>query len=277
MMWPKNVLMVTPDFFDVTYAINPHMVDSTGALRRVDIPKAHLQWNQLKNGFEQQGLQVHTLCGTENLPDMVFSANQMFPFYKNNRVQFVLSRMKSAQRQQEVEFFQAWLQQKNIEFYKLPEGLSFEGMGDAVWNYEAGEIFGGHGYRTDPAVYDWLSDLTGVPITRLCLINDKFYHLDTALCVLNRDTALYVAEAFSSESVDKLKMKFKNLLAVPVDEAEGTLAANACSLDGRRVFVEAHAFFVQNQLRKLGFEVLSFDTSEFLKSGGSIFCLKLLF
>ncbi len=276
-MWPKNVLMVSPDYFEIQYAINPHMLDASGKLQTVKCDVAKIQWQLLRKTFEGHGLQVEVVDGVAELPDMVFAANQSFPFYKQDRLQFVMSRMKSAFRQQEVGYFKQRSLHNNTETYEVPEGLTFEGMGDALWSYETGEVFGGYGFRTDEAIYDWLAEVTQAPIIRLKLINEKFYHLDTALCILNRDSALVVPEAFSAESMDKLKMKFKNLIRVPTSEAVKYLAANACSLDGQSVLVEAGAVQTQQLLRESGFKVVPIETSEYLKSGGSIFCLKMLF
>lgn len=269
--------MVKPDFFDVTYAINPHMLSSAGQLQVIDKTKANEQWQKLSAALTDFGLSRHHLAAVPNLPDMVFSANQMFPFYKNQSVQFVLSRMKSSYRQEEVFYFENWLQENKYEYFKTPEPWTFEGMGDAIWNYETREVFGGYGFRTDRGFYDWLEDLIEAPIVRLHLINESFYHLDTALCILNATTALVVADAFSQESYDKLRMKFKDLIVVNADEAQQFLAANACSLDGRTVFVERGALRLQAALREKGFRLCTFDTSEYLKSGGSLFCLKLLY
>jgi N-dimethylarginine dimethylaminohydrolase len=269
--------MVSPTYFDVEYAINPHMLDGSGQLQKVDQGKAHKQWHALREAFEAHGLPVQVVDGVAGLPDMVFAANQSFPFYKNGRLQFALSRMKTSFRQQEVLHFKQQYFQENTETYEVQEGLTFESMGDAIWNYETNEIFGGYGFRSDEAVYDWLSHITKAPVIKLCLINEKFYHLDTALGILNRDSALVVEEAFSSESMDKIKMKFKNLLRVPLDEASQFLAANACSIDGQTVFVEAGALKTQKLLKENNFNIVTFDTSEYLKSGGSIFCLKMLY
>ena len=32
-MWPQRVLVVNPNYFDVTYAINPHMSNADGTLK----------------------------------------------------------------------------------------------------------------------------------------------------------------------------------------------------------------------------------------------------
>lgn len=276
-MWPKNVLMVSPRYFAVEYAINPHMLNEAGQLQKVDQSQAHKQWDALRNAFESHGLKVRVVDGVVGLPDMVFAANQSFPFYKQGGLHFVLSRMKSTFRQQEVEHFKKLYLQDNTETYEIPENLNFESMGDAIWNYETKEIFGGYGFRTDEGVYDWLATVTESSVIKLKLINENFYHMDTALSILNRDTALVVPEAFSVESMDKLKMKFKNLLRVPFVEASKYLAGNACSINGETVFVEARALETQKLLKDNGFKIVTFDTSEFLKSGGSIFCLKMLY
>ncbi len=269
--------MVSPKYFDVEYAINPHMLDPSGKLQKVDHEKAHKQWQSLREAFESHGLSVRVVDGVAGLPDMVFAANQSFPFYNHGRLQFAMSRMKSPFRQQEVLHFKQQYLDDNIEIYEAPPGLTFESMGDALWNYESNEIFGGYGFRTDEAVYDWLSDISKTPIIKLKLISEKFYHLDTALSILNRDSVLVVTEAFSNESMDKLKMKFKNLLRVPLAEAFHFLAANACSLDGQTVIVESKALETQKLLKDNGFKIVTIDTSEYLKSGGSIFCLKMLY
>ena len=80
MTWPTRVLMVDPTHYDIHYAINPHMVDKTGNLNKVNRAAAKKQWTDLKKIFEQLKLKVEVLKAEESLPDMVFCANQTFPF-----------------------------------------------------------------------------------------------------------------------------------------------------------------------------------------------------
>lgn len=275
-MWPKHVLMVTPEHFEIAYAINPHMVDKGGELKRIDKTLAWKQWNQLKTTFETLGLQVSVFEGQPHLPDMVFCANPIFPFLKNNRTEFVCSNMLSPFRRNEVEYFARHINKNNHELYKLPEKFNFEAMGDALWNYETGEIFGGYGFRTDIHAYEVLEQITGAKVIRLKLINETFYHTDTALCIVDKDTALVVAEAFNEASLETLRLKFKNIIWVPIEEAQNHLAANACSVDGHHVIVEKNAPLVRAQLQKLGYSTHVVDTSEYVKSGGSLFCMKLM-
>lgn len=100
--WPKNMLMVSPLFFDVLYSINPHMTDKDGKLNKVDKPLAINQWKELKKTFESTGQNVAVIDGQKDLPDMVFCANQTFPYLKDGAKHIILSKMHSEKRHPEV-------------------------------------------------------------------------------------------------------------------------------------------------------------------------------
>lgn len=275
-MWPQTLLMVNPEFFDVKYSINPHMQDAAGNLKTVDRPLALQQWNTLKNKFLSLGMSVEVINSAPEFPDMVFCANQMFPFIKNNQRQVILSHMASELRQGEVSYFKSWAQKNNIPYYELQGSTSFEAMGDLLWNYESQELFGGFGFRTDPHVYDQIEDIVGRKIHRLELINEHFYHMDTCFSILNKDSALYVDEAFSREGKNLIQKSFKNLITVPIDEAIDNFAGNACAINGTDVILQKGSTQTKAQLIAQGFKVHEVDTSEYIKAGGSVFCMKLL-
>ena len=64
-------------------------------------------------------------------------------------------------------------------------------------------------------------------------------------------------------------------IEVDAGEARTRLACNACGPDGRHVLLPAGAPITAKRLRAEGFEVIEVDTEEFLKAGGSVFCMKL--
>ena len=111
-------------------------------------------------------------------------------------------------------------------------------------------------------------------INKIELINPDYYHLDTCLSIINKSTAMYVKSAFSDSGINKIKSSFSDLIEVDEDEAFSFLACNAHSPDGKNILVEDGAKKLQTTLSSKGFLVHTHDTSEFLKSGGSIFCLK---
>ena len=67
---------------------------------------------------------------------------------------------------------------------------------------------------------------------------------------------------------------FNKLIEVDEKEAMSFLACNAHCPDGENIIIEKNAKLMQESAKNLGLVVHTTDTSEFLKSGGSIFCLK---
>jgi N-dimethylarginine dimethylaminohydrolase len=67
----------------------------------------------------------------------------------------------------------------------------------------------------------------------------------------------------------------KHSIEVDDDEARTKLAANACCPDGRHVLIQSGCTKTNRALESAGYRAVEVETSEFLKSGGSVFCLKL--
>jgi N-dimethylarginine dimethylaminohydrolase len=101
-----------------------------------------------------------------------------------------------------------------------------------------------------------------------------FYHLDTAICVLGPDTCMAFMGAFDEEGKALVRAMFAQVLEVTREEAM-QFACNACSVDGETVFIQRGISRVNQELIGLGFKVREFDTSEYMKSGGSVFCMKM--
>ena len=273
---PRKVMMVKPTFFDVEYVINPHMAGKIGA---VDKMQAQNEWNHLMEAYKELGFEVHILDGVRDLPDMVFCANQSLPSIdQEGNLKAVMSRMSAEQREGEVPHIESWLKKMGYEIQTLdPDKVSeFEGMGDALWHYKKRMLWGGYGFRTSPEAYEELSNLLGVPVIALELVNEKFYHLDTCLCSLNSDTVLIYPDAFTEEGLAMIKKLVPNVIEASSYEAEKLFAVNATAPDGLNVLIQQGCTDVNKKLRDLGFKVHEFSTFEFLKSGGSVFCMKLM-
>jgi len=183
-MWPTEILMASPDFFSIEYAINSHMMDSSGNLKKVDQGKAIYQWMILKDTLSDLGMTVHTMETLENFPDMVFCANTFLPFKKNGKKAAIMSHMAHTERQGEVAHTREWLNTKGFLTIEAPHH-KMEGMGDFLWNYEAHKIFAGYGFRTEAKAIDEVEKILEQPIHRLKLVNPLFYHLDTCLMILD--------------------------------------------------------------------------------------------
>jgi len=274
---PSKVLMVKPTYFDVEYVINPHM---KGQIGDVDKMQAQNEWNHLAEGFKELGLNVEMLDGKEGLPDMVFCANQSLPFIdREGTKKAVMGIMKTDQRKPEVEAIENWFRTRDYEILHLDENKiqTFEGMGDAIWHFKRQLLWGGHGFRSSLNSYEQISDKLEVPVIALPLTDETFYHLDTCMCILNESSALIYPSAFSDEGLEMIRAMFKNVITATKYEAEKLLAVNAVCPDGKNVFIQQGCTDVNKKLRDAGFSVHEFSTYEFLKSGGSVFCMKLLY
>ena len=268
--------MVDPQYFSVDYVINPHMEGQIGS---VDKAEARRQWEAMRDTLLGIGMEVHVIDGQPGLPDMVFCANQSLPCLRGDGSKdVVMSIMHADQRKAEVPFVESFYRSMEYTIHHLNSDIitDFEGMGDAIWHAGRRLIWGGYGYRSSIAAYETISTLLNVPIIALELVDPAFYHLDTCLCILNESTALYYPAAFTPEGVDILKAFFKNLIEVGAEEAVHGFACNALCPDGKNVLIH-HGLANSNAvLESLGFQVHELDTSEYLKSGGSVFCMKMM-
>jgi len=274
--------MVTPKYFDITYAINAHMTQSDGRLNIVNTHLAQNQWMALKHTFESLGITVSVLEGHPDLPDMVFSANPCLPIWnpKTNTQDVILSHMKSPYRQPEVHTVESWfvkhrIQISPINFTSL--GISFEGTGDAIMHPTQHLLFGGYGFRTDPKAYTHISSTYDIRVIPLKLVREDFYHLDTCFSILDDHTVALCPEAFEIEDLKKVHSTFDRVLNIPLSEALYKFSGNCFCPDGKNVILQKGAPHFTKQLRSEGFNPIEVDTSEFIKAGGSVFCLKLNF
>jgi N-dimethylarginine dimethylaminohydrolase len=271
---PTGVLMCPPDHFAVVDVKNPHMAGNVG---RVDRAKAAQQWVALRSAFDEAGLLPADIAPTADCEDMVFTANQTFTGPDAaGRPTCLLSSMRHPSRRREVPAFEEWFTRHGWRIVgPFPPEPWFEGGGDALWHPGRRLIWCGHGFRTGAAVQSRLVETFGCPVFSLALLRDTFYHLDTCLCPLDEHAALYVRSAFTDEGRALLARGFEHLYEVDADEASKGFACNAAGVSlTRSVVIDRRAVKTARLLRGIGYRVIEVDTGEFLKSGGSVFCMK---
>ena len=278
---PLSVLMCTPDYFEVVDIKNPYMKEN---LNNTNKEKARQQWNSLKNVYLtlvaqnvlQQCLQ---LKGTEGCEDMVFAANQSFPWLSDDGKKLVvLSKMRHPSRLKEVKYFEEFYKKNGYQTLELKNTKLFEGMGDTIPHPGKKLLYGGFGHRTEAKAYDEITQLLDVNIITLELINEKYYHLDTCFLPLGENTVLVCKSAFSKEAFSLIEKMFKNVIVAPENETEQfALNAHVIVADKRKYAIIQKGLSATNAiLQSEGFQVVETDTSEYMKSGGSVFCMKMM-
>ena len=88
-----------------------------------------------------------------------------------------------------------------------------EGQGDLL--VVGTMILAGTGFRTDPRAHDEVAAMTGMPVVSLELVDPRFYHLDTALTVLDDTTIAYYPPAFTARSRALLQQLFPDAIGSP--------------------------------------------------------------
>lgn len=258
-----RILMCPPDYFGVEYEINPWM----SVARGVDHARALAQWRALRDALVDLGVDVDLMTPAAGLPDLVFTANAGLVCGDL----FIPSRFRFGVRQGETPHFEAWARSRGLRIVGLPEGMNFEGAGDALFCGEA--LFAGYRFRSDVQSHQWVGGRLGVEVLPMELVDPRYYHLDTCFCPIAPDAALYYPGAFDEYGRAVIRARIPRLIEVRPEEAHG-FSCNAVVV-GRTVVLNRGAPMLANDLRAMGFEARTLDFSEFIKSGGSAKCLTL--
>jgi len=257
----RNVLMCRPEFFTVSYRINPwmHPEDPT------DTSLAVKQWEVLYNTYIELGFDVQLIAPIDGLPDMVYAANGG---YVIDNIAYGAS-FTYAERQPEGPAYMDWFRENGFDV-RVPENIN-EGEGDFLLVGE--RILAGTGFRSASNSHEEIAGIFGREVVTLNLINPSFYHLDTAIAVLDDTNIAYLESAFDEESLTKLRALYPDAI-IATEEDAAVLGLNSYS-DGYNVVIASRARDFERQLRERGYNPIGVDLSELLLGGGGVKCCTL--
>ncbi|MFI9170089.1 dimethylargininase [Streptomyces lincolnensis] len=258
----RRYLMCPPEHFTVTYAINPWMNPN----KPVDTALARTQWERIRGLFTDFGHQVDLIDPVPGLPDMVFAANGATVV--DGRV--LPASFRHTERIPEGPAYADWFAAGGFSDIHTPRWVN-EGQGDFL--VSGGRILAGSGFRSDRRSHHETQEFFGRPVIGLTLVDPRFYHLDTALTVLDDDLIAYFPQAFSPGSQEVLRRLYPDAVLATEEDAVA-FGLNAVS-DGRRVVLPQSAVGLAAELRFKGFETYGVDVSELHKAGGAVKCCTL--
>jgi N-dimethylarginine dimethylaminohydrolase len=175
-----------------------------------------------------------------------------------------------------VPFYVEWFRRRRYHIIDLNfEDEYLEGHGDLLWHPDRSRIWAGYGFRsTRGGVEKFRAAMQpfGFLVTPLELVDQHCYHLDTCLCPLNNESALIYPGAYSAASLKAVRAAFLRVHELSREEAHGFLG-NGIVIHGR--FITSHLTPNLSQILAVeGLAPVVVETSEFEKSGGSVFCMK---
>jgi N-dimethylarginine dimethylaminohydrolase/methylmalonyl-CoA mutase cobalamin-binding subunit len=254
-------LMCPPTYFDVVYSINPWMDPS----QPVDPKMAFRQWQRIHDVFVDLGHTVELIPPVPGLPDMVFAANGATVVDGNA----IVARFRYDERRAESAAYLDWFAARGYQARQAT--WTNEGEGDFL--LAGGWLLAGTGFRTDRRAHAESEAFFGRPVIGLTLVSDDYYHLDTALSVLDEHTVMYYPAAFAPDSQEVLSALFPDAI-IASDADARAFGLNAVS-DGRHVVLPAGATGLTAQLRERGYEPIEVEVTELLRAGGGVKCCTL--
>jgi N-dimethylarginine dimethylaminohydrolase len=264
----RRYLMCKPSHFTVEYKINPWMEPATPT----DTAKAVAQWQDLYDMYVQLGHEVELIEPLAGYPDMVYTANGGFTIDGRAYV----PAFYYEQRQGESPAFADWFRTHGFDTV-MPKEIN-EGEGDFLL---AGDvILAGTGFRSAGDSHREVHEVFDREVVTLTLVDPRFYHLDTALTVLDpvveegRTAGIaYLPGAFDEASRKILEERFPD--AILVADEDGAVFGLNSSSDGYNVIISPRATGFEKQLRERGYNPIMVDLSELLLGGGGIKCCTL--
>src|SRR4029453_18320519 len=200
----RSVLMCRPEHFTVVYRINPWM----NPAEPTDTSLALAQWRVLYETYVGLGYDVQLIVRIAGLPDMVYAANGGFVI---GNVAYG-AKFTHPERQPEGPAYMDWFRGAGFDV-REPDEVN-EGEGDFLLVGET--ILAGTGFRSDSLSHQELGRIYEREVVTLRLINPSFYHLDTAIAVLDptpgQEHIAYLPAAFDGASLAVLQQRFPDAL-----------------------------------------------------------------
>jgi N-dimethylarginine dimethylaminohydrolase len=269
--------MSRPEYFEVTYSINPWMQPMDWQSRSTELlSKAQSGWEAMYETFVSMGVSVNLVPPAKGLPDMVFTANAAIVL--NKKVLLASFRYKERQGEEShfAEFFERMKASGVVdEVSTLPPGIFQEGAGDCIWDAHRQMFWAGYGPRSSKEAIPYLEEYFGQPIFALELASDEFYHMDVSLCPLSKGHIVYHPAALKKESLAALHDRIPKEQLIPIDRQDAAaFSANAIELNSK-VLMANCSDKLEGELKERGYSVVRLPVQPFNMSGGSVFCMTL--
>ena len=256
-----RVLMCRPEHFTVSYRINPwmHPEDPT------DTSLAVRQWTVLYETYQKLGFQVDLIDPAPGSPDMVYAANGGFVL---DGIAYG-ALFHHPERAAEGPAYMEWFAANGFDVVE-PHNTN-EGEGDFLLVGDT--ILAASGFRSETSSHQEIAEIFQREVVSLQLVNPSFYHLDTALAVIDSETIAYLPSAFDDRSLGILRERYPDAIIAEESDA-AVLGLNSFS-DGQTVVIAERATTFAKDLKDRGFTPVGVDLSELLLGGGGVKCCTL--
>lgn len=262
----KKVLLCPPDYLNINEPIN--VVAEKYQSEGIDLERAHKQHKIYIKTLEEQGVTVY-LSQTDKRYNYQINTRDLGVTTKKG---IIFGRFLLAKRWGEHRLVEKTFAQEGIPiFQQIPAG-NFEG-GDFVYIDDKRAAVG-TGIRTDPlgvkcleiALHD--AGLEIIPVD----FHEKYLHLDLLFNMVGEKTAVICREGLPPHFLDILDGEGFDTIEISVEDAfdHGT---NFLPIGKKTIISHTKIPYINEQLTKRGFKVISLELDELQKSGGGPRCM----
>ena len=271
-----QLLMSPPDFFEVSYTINPWMDPAQWSLDAKRLTQdARSGWTALKAKYEALGARVTVQPAVRGLPDLVFTANCALVLDGKALLARYLKPERAGEEAHGRRLFEQLRLRGEVDsLHQTPPDVFFEGAGDAIFDVGRGIVWMGHGQRSSLQACDTVAQVFDIPTLSLELTDPRFYHLDTCFCLLSGGEVLYYPPAFSEAGRAQIRAVVgQQLIEADSDDALHLGVNSVCI--GRDLVMCHCSEPTRQALTVLGYRVHVVPLGSFNRSGGAAYCLTL--
>jgi len=263
---------------------NVWMLEMTEEERQINYSLAEQQFHSLYQFLSANGLVYLLPPGSVDAQDQVYVANTgvVLPHTENKKA--IVSNFTALERAAEERPFAQLLCGLGLEVHHSP----FKFEGEAELKHLGGAVYAcSHGMRTEIGFHRWLTESFGAEIISLELRFDRLYHLDCSLFPLHPGSAFVCCEAFTAKELRALE-RHTGIIDVPLELAEA--GVNNCVRSGSFILCSSDINslsrydkefdlerrknrFLEDKCCDFGLELVTFDLSEFYKSGALLSCM----
>ncbi|MBS3919551.1 MAG: hypothetical protein KG012_11780 [Deltaproteobacteria bacterium] len=262
----KTVLLCKPTF----YRILPINLTAKKYIESGQLPNIHRaieEHEELVRIYENFGVEVIMMEPDPDLPYQTFTRD----FASMTPKGAVISRMHVSERQREPVVGADILVEHSIPIAGFITRGTCEG-GDYMFLDEHTLVVGCGG-RSNSEGIQYLKDMSprlGLEIIPVMFHGD-FVHMDCVGNIIGEKLIIACLDALPASYVDILKERHFTIINIPAASVPD-LSANVMALDEKTILSHASNNRVNDELKALGFEVLTVNIPELLKAGGGIHC-----
>lgn len=262
----KKVVVSSAAYYDPTsLALNngtiQYYVENGGVPAKESIlSEQNAFWDKMKD----LGIELLVANQVEGAKGQMFTRDLAFVI----KDKFFISSMKKENRRLAIKGWQDILKKIDPDkIIQVPTNIYLEG-GDILVDNQT--IFVGISERTTMESIEFLKNILGEKYNIIPLkLKPGFLHLDVVFTIINPNLILIYKDGLEEDSY-KLLNKYKKIEVTKQEQFE--LATNVLVIDEKTIIINSKHQRINDELKKLGFNIIPIDLTETAKDGGAFRC-----